>query len=97
MNAKDYAEYLQTAHWKKMSANAKQKAGYRCQVCNSPRSLDVHHRTYERLGYERPEDVICLCHDCHATYHFDKPQFTDDPLPPVTIFYGKSDSAWVTP
>lgn len=27
--------------------------------------LEVHHRTYERLGNERPEDLVALCWCCH--------------------------------
>jgi hypothetical protein len=27
--------------------------------------LEVHHRTYTRLGFEIPEDITVLCDDCH--------------------------------
>jgi hypothetical protein len=29
----------------------------------------VHHRTYERVGFERQSDLIVLCHDCHRDFH----------------------------
>src|SRR5882724_9710163 len=45
-----YAEYLETDWWKKLRAAAIARAGRRCQVCYSPLQLNVHHRTYERLG-----------------------------------------------
>jgi hypothetical protein len=41
----------------------------KCQVCNSPHNPEVHHRTYKRLGDERPNDLIVLCSDCHAVFH----------------------------
>jgi hypothetical protein len=31
--------------------------------------LEVHHRTYARLGFEQPDDLIALCHDCHQDHH----------------------------
>jgi 5-methylcytosine-specific restriction endonuclease McrA len=42
-------------------------------VCNEEASkgkpLDVHHRTYERRGAEKAEDVIVLCRRCHELFH----------------------------
>jgi len=32
-------------------------------------NLEVHHRTYERVGAERPADVIALCKACHEKHH----------------------------
>lgn len=31
--------------------------------------LDVHHRTYERLGQEQEYDLTVLCHRCHSLFH----------------------------
>jgi len=64
-----YAEYLKTDHWKRMSAMCKRNADYRCQICNSTKALEAHHRTYERLGWEAPGDLTCLCGACHAKFH----------------------------
>lgn len=64
-----YPEYLQTDHWQAKRAEALERAGNRCQVCNSASSLQIHHRTYERRGAELPEDLIALCSTCHATFH----------------------------
>jgi hypothetical protein len=67
---RNYHDYLNTEHWKETSRNAKERAGNRCQVCNSrSERLNVHHRTYERKGFERPEDLICLCESCHGIFH----------------------------
>jgi len=64
-----YREYLKSEHWQGVRQQALRRAGYKCQLCNSSRPLQVHHRTYERRGCEWPEDVIALCADCHGQFH----------------------------
>lgn len=71
----DYYEYIASSEWKQKANAAKERAGYRCQVCNRHKKevvLDAHHRTYERLGNERPEDITVLCRDCHELYETNK-------------------------
>ncbi len=64
-----YADYLKSEHWQRQRKAALERAGYSCQVCNRKGiQLDVHHRTYERLGDELPEDMTVLCHECHELY-----------------------------
>lgn len=64
-----YHAYLQSADWKRKRIAAIERAGDRCQVCNSPKKLHVHHRTYERVGHEAPGDLTVLCKKCHALFH----------------------------
>lgn len=64
-----YEKYLQTEHWKATRKKALKKANYKCEVCNSIEELNVHHKTYEHRGEEPPEDLIVLCHHCHAKFH----------------------------
>lgn len=63
-----YLTYLRSATWRSKRIAALERAGQRCQVCNSPDKLQVHHRTYERLGNELPEDLTVLCDDCHTLF-----------------------------
>lgn len=66
MNKQDYLEYLESAHWQRERRAALKRAVYRCQVCNEDSApLEVHHRTYARLGEEHPSDLFVLCADCH--------------------------------
>jgi 5-methylcytosine-specific restriction endonuclease McrA len=66
----NYDEYIRSDAWKSRAAKARRRAGDRCQVCNSDqRPLHVHHRTYERLGNEKPHDLTALCAECHALFH----------------------------
>lgn len=65
----NYREYIRSPEWRAKADAAKERAGHRCQLCNSDGQLDAHHRTYKRLGNEEPEDITVLCRDCHAKFH----------------------------
>lgn len=64
-----YADYLCTPEWRETRARAIAAARNRCRVCNAPGMLDVHHRTYERLGCELADDLLVLCRECHGLFH----------------------------
>ena len=69
---KRYQEYIKSDVWKNRTDIMKRKFGNRCQVCNQSEkdiTLHVHHRTYERLGLELPEDLTLLCKNCHLHHH----------------------------
>ena len=68
----NYYEYIKSAEWKSKADAAKERAGGRCQVCNKTGNLNAHHRTYERLGKELPEDITVLCRDCHELYELNR-------------------------
>src|SRR5207244_4453286 len=42
---------------------------YHCGACPARRGLQLHHRTYERLGNERDADLSWLCDECHGAEH----------------------------
>lgn len=69
MTADEYVEYLSSPHWLDVRRSAMERARRRCQVCNGTRLLQVHHRTYARIGRELPEDLTVLCDECHGTFH----------------------------
>jgi hypothetical protein len=71
LNTMDYQKYLKTPEWTKKKEVALAAAGYRCQLDmeHSSIGLEVHHRTYDRRGYEWPSDLIVLCRACHAKHH----------------------------
>ena len=64
-----YEQYILSEQWRAKAEDAKARAGYRCRVCNGKHELNAHHRTYERLGNEDPEDITVLCHSCHELFH----------------------------
>lgn len=64
-----YTAYINSPQWKRRCARAIARAGDRCQRCGFTkysRRLEVHHLTYARLGHERDEDLIVVCHECHV-------------------------------
>jgi hypothetical protein len=69
MTKDEYEEYRQSRHWIELSRAVRQ-ADKVCQRCGFPYELNVHHKTYERLGHEDLKDLILLCRSCHAREHF---------------------------
>lgn len=78
----EYFSYIDHPDWKKKANKRRAEAGMRCQVSNhsvwETASLDVHHRTYERLGREESNDLTVLCRRCHEVYEKNKllPKYT---------------------
>ena len=64
-----YAEYLQTPAWKQKRIEKFQQVGYNCQLCNSDKKLQVHHKTYKNLRHEPLNDLTVLCAECHSLFH----------------------------
>ena len=64
-----YQEYLRTAHWQRQRTYALERAGQLCELCAQDHELEVHHRTYARVGFERPDDLVVLCRSCHRDHH----------------------------
>lgn len=62
-----YDDYRKTLHWEKLKAAYRQnKLPWTCS-CGAKRGVDIYHRTYERLGRERLEDLLPLCRECHSS------------------------------
>ncbi len=58
----DKAAYMRTAKWKKIRKAKLDQTRGQCEKCGSWMGRkDVHHKTYDRLGNERLEDLIVLC------------------------------------
>lgn len=65
----DYATYINSVEWRIKAYEAKRRAGWSCMLCGATMWLEVHHRTYARLGRERPSDLVVLCWRCHRRHH----------------------------
>ena len=84
--------YLLSDHWKQVKEEYRatvhltgKDAGYRkrgrpqsCVVCRAP-NVDLHHRTYLRLGEERLDDLVPLCRLHHDRLHDDGLDLYDGP------------------
>jgi hypothetical protein len=65
-----YNVYLISPHWINYRiACLRQPGRNRCAVCQSRRLLQLHHRTYVRIGDERYSDTVTLCKQHHADLH----------------------------
>ncbi len=69
-----YQEYLQTEHWKDLKRRVheqmRRRFGFsRCYICRTTDGLQLHHRTYKRVGHEHLKDVGFFCGACHAKVH----------------------------
>lgn len=67
--------YSFSQHWHRRAHQARRDAGFKCDGCGrrAPRprykTLDVHHKSYDRLWRERPGDLMVLCRSCHDQLH----------------------------
>jgi 5-methylcytosine-specific restriction endonuclease McrA len=48
-----------------------QRAQGRCEECEAPLPLELHHLHYDSVGCETPLDLSALCRDCHKHRHID--------------------------
>ena len=73
MISADYKRYLRCKHWQNLRQQVLNRAGGRCENCGyqpwRPGQLQVHHRSYERIGHEDLNDLIVLCPRCHMRLH----------------------------
>jgi len=72
LRAMPYRLYLRTPEWRRTRAAALLRADNACSLnVTHTDSLEVHHRTYERLGAELIMDLVVLCHSCHELHHLE--------------------------
>lgn len=71
-----YLAYMSSPAWRAFRAAwwteyDRRNATRTCYCCTKPqtvlpRSLELHHRTYERLGAEHYDDLVAVCSTCHS-------------------------------
>ena len=66
---KSYRDYLYSDHWQKLRERYRaSKLPQVCFVCWDP-NVDLHHKTYRRLGEEKLTDLLPLCRLHHDLAH----------------------------
>lgn len=64
-----YSDHLQTLKWEELRQDVLERDDFTCQSCGDTYELQVHHKTYKRLGNEIMDDLITLCEHCHNQLH----------------------------
>lgn len=105
----DYVAYITSTAWRNNPARLRElaAANYACRLCPNAAAagarIEVHHRTYERLGNEIDGDLIALCSECHlgVTSTLRARRYANTPVPRaldtwvqlVTPLFDEGDSA----
>lgn len=70
---RDYYKWvLKSRRWRRLRRRAYKCTSGRCARCFRRHllgGLQLHHRTYSRLGHERLSEVELLCDECHRKQH----------------------------
>jgi len=64
----NYSEQLRDPRWIERRKEIIEKAGCKCEKCESENNLQVHHGMYMKgkLAWEYPDELLyCLCGTCH--------------------------------
>src|SRR5687768_778426 len=64
-----YKKYLASDDWKIKREAVLQRAGGFCEGCRSRMATQVHHLTYQHVGYEYLWELVAICRPCHDRLH----------------------------
>jgi 5-methylcytosine-specific restriction endonuclease McrA len=70
-----YYGYLESGMWRRKREFIFKRSSGNCERCGR-QAFFVHHKTYERVGYELPEDLMAVCKSCHGKEHSENPELT---------------------
>lgn len=68
LGCETYFDYLRTPHWRRLGRKYRASSLPQACICGET-NVELHHRTYERLGAEEISDLFPLCTKCHAMVH----------------------------
>lgn len=71
LRAMPYEDYLRTREWRSTRDRALARAKWCCEWpgCRERSHLQVHHKSYQHLGEELPEELVVCCATHHAATH----------------------------
>jgi hypothetical protein len=64
-----YRDYLLSSEWVQLRIDLIKFRGYICERCPNIKNLHVHHKHYDNIFNEEPEDLEIICSSCHAKEH----------------------------
>lgn len=65
----DYDEYMRSEHWRRIRERYFAGHDKACAACDATRRIELHHKTYERIGREDVADLVPLCARHHRAAH----------------------------
>ncbi len=68
-NREEKAHYMKSQKWREKRQIILKRDNHKCVKCHTKDRLEVHHKTYERLGNEYNRDLVVLCRSCHQKIH----------------------------
>lgn len=92
MTRQEYDAYMKSPAWRKLRKRVFKLQGYVCRKCGVKERLTLHHKTYVRLGREKPKDMEVLCFECHMERHDDVVFAKEPVVQPSTI---SRDTFWI--
>ena len=70
MSIERMQKYWDSDEWAKMKVDLLQVSRAKCEYCGkTTNALVPHHLTYKNYKQEEPEDIVLICHKCHAIEH----------------------------
>jgi ribosomal protein S14 len=70
-----YYGYLESEMWRRKREFILKRSENKCERCGD-NAKHVHHKTYDRVGYEQPEDLMAVCLSCHGKEHSENPELS---------------------
>lgn len=64
-----HQQYLGSPEWKEKRRKIIMQRQGRCEKCHTEGNLEIHHKTYARIGRELDKDLLVLCTRCHIKEH----------------------------
>jgi 5-methylcytosine-specific restriction endonuclease McrA len=64
-----YLSYIRSPAWFERRRKHLLKHGPDCKACGADQKIQLHHKTYDRLGAEKDADLVALCETCHKAVH----------------------------
>lgn len=78
-DSKVYKDRISSVEWFELCKRLKHERGNHCDRCGKYYPfLEVHHKTYTRLGHELDTDLEVLCRDCHIVADYDRREEKND-------------------
>lgn len=75
-----YRKRISSKAWRDLRRRLIASADFRCALCATKvcdwSKLEIHHKTYDRLGRERDSDLEVLCKQCHEIRDADRSRDT---------------------